>query len=85
MTDTELLQLLVRIARDTEGFEGDAPVEAAYWMSQYSPELLLPHEPAMLEMLPIVNGYGGHVALALGKTRTTRGRAAIVNELGDGQ
>jgi len=60
-------------------------MQAAFWMSQYSHGLLLPHEPAILEMLPIVDGYGGHVAHALGKTQTTRGRAAIMNELGDGQ
>jgi hypothetical protein len=83
--DAELLRLLVRIARDAEDYEGDAPMQAAYWASQYPTELLVPHEPALLEMLPIVNGYGGHVALALGKTRTSRGRAAILQELGDGK
>ena len=83
--DAGLLALLVRIARDADDYQGDAPMQAAYWMSQYSADLLMPHEPALLEMLPIVDGYGGHVALALGKTRSPRGRAAIAKELGNGE
>lgn len=83
--DIELLQLLVTIAADTEDYGGDAPMQAAYWTSQYPAELLVPHEPALLEMLPIVNGYGGHIAFALGKTGTVRGREAILRELGDGR
>lgn len=85
LDDVELLALLVRIARDAHDYEGDAPMQAAYWMSQYPGDLLVPHEAALLEMLPIVDGYGGHVALALGKTQSPRGREAIVRELGDGQ
>jgi hypothetical protein len=85
LDDVELLALLVRIARDAEDYEGDAPMQAAYWMSQYPANLLMPHEAALLEMLPMVDGYGGHVALALGKTRSPRGREAIVQELGNGE
>jgi hypothetical protein len=59
-------------------------MQAAYWVSQFPSSLLRPHEPVLYEMLPIVDGYGGRVALALGKTGSQRGRAAIIEELGDG-
>jgi hypothetical protein len=85
LDDVELLALLVRIARDPDDYAGDAPMQAAYWMSQYPANHLIPHEAALLEMLPIVDGYGGHVALALGKTRSPRGREAILQELGNGE
>jgi hypothetical protein len=82
--DADLLALFVKIARDEDGHLGDAPMQAAYWVSKFPPVLLLPHEPALVEMLSIVDGYGGHVALALGKTGSERGRNAIIEELGDG-
>jgi len=46
--------------------------------------LLEPYEPKLLSLLTTVNGYGGHIALALGKTRSPRGRIALLSELGDG-
>ena len=85
LDDTELLALLVQIVRDADDYQGDAPMQAAYWMSQFRGDLLMLHEASLLEMLPIVDGYGGHVALALGKTRSPRGRQAIVRELGNGE
>jgi hypothetical protein len=82
--DPALLDLLVRIAVDDAGHEGDAPMQAAYFASQFSGEELVRYEPALLALLGTANGYGGHVAVALGKTRSPRGRAAITAELGDG-
>jgi hypothetical protein len=84
LSNAELLALLVKIARDADDHGGDAPMQAAYWVSQYPSSLLIPHEAALFEMLPIVDGYAGHVALALAKTGSQRGRLAIVQELGDG-
>jgi len=46
--------------------------------------MLKPHEQTLREMLPTVNGYGGSIALALGKTGSAAGRQAIIKELGDG-
>lgn len=82
--DPALLDLLVLIAVDDAGYEGDAPMQAAYFASQFPGEQLDRHEPALLALLGTANGYGGHVAVALGKTRSQRGRAAIIAERGDG-
>ena len=82
--DAELLALLVLIAKDDEDYEGDAPMRAAYYASQFPGNLLLPHEAELRAMLPIVEGYGGHIALALGKTKSVAGKTAILNGLGDG-
>jgi hypothetical protein len=82
--DEELLALLIRIAKDAEDYEGDAPMQAAYYASQFPGSLLLPYEAELRAMLPIVNGYGGHIALALGKTKSIAGKQVILNELGDG-
>lgn len=84
LADEELLRLLIRIAKDDGDQGGDAPMQAAYYASQFPGKLLLPYEVELRTMLPIVNGYGGHVALALGKTKSAAGKQAILNELGDG-
>jgi hypothetical protein len=59
-------------------------MQAAYFASQYPGTLPEPYEPKLLDLLPTVNGYGGHIALALGKTKSPRGKAALLAELGDG-
>ena len=82
--DHEVLDLLIRIAKDEEDYGGDAPMQAAYFASQFPGHLLLPYEAELRAMLPVVRGYGGHVALALGKTKSIAGKEAILNELGDG-
>lgn len=83
-SDSALLSLLVKIAVDAEGYEGDAPMQAAYFTSQYGSALLAPHASALLHLLPQANGYGGHVALALARSGLPEGKAAILSELGDG-
>ena len=84
LSDPELLSLLMTIALDTYDHGGDAPMQAAYFASQFSGSLLVRHEPALFGLLTSANGYGGHVALALGKTKSARGKEALVAELGDG-
>ncbi len=84
MSDPEFLSLLMCIALDEYGYLGDAPMQAAYFVSQFPGELLAPHEAALFELLPQADGYGGHVALALAKTKSERGKQAILTELGDG-
>ncbi|CAM0999784.1 hypothetical protein EJMOOK_14070 [Rhodanobacter sp. Root179] len=84
LNDPELLSLLVKIALDAEDHGGDAPMQAAYFTSQFPNSLLVRYEPELFGLLTSANGYGGHVALALGKTRSARGKEALVAELGDG-
>jgi len=84
LDDRELLSLLVKIAEDAEGHGGDAPMQAAYFASQFAGSLLAAHEPTLFRLLTEVNGYAGHIALALGKTRSMRAKAALLSELGDG-
>lgn len=64
--DPVLLELLIRIAVDDGGYEGDAPMQAAYFASQFPAEQLALYEPALLALLGAANGYRGHVAVALG-------------------
>lgn len=82
--DPVLLELLVRIAVDEAGYEGDAPMQAACFASRFSGDQLARHEPDLLALLSTANEYGGHVAVALGKTGSSKGKAAITAELGDG-
>lgn|SRR5215470_8445860 len=84
LADQELLALLMKIAENAEDWDGDAPMQAAHFASQFPGALLEPYEPKLLSLLTAVNGYGGHIALALGKTRSPRGRIALLSELGDG-
>ena len=84
LADPQLLALLMKIAEDAEEWGGDAPMQAAHFASQFPGGLLSPYEPKLLNLLATVNGYSGHIALALGKTRSPRGKAALLSELGDG-
>lgn len=85
LDDTDLLNCLVTIAKDEDGYLGDAPMQAAYFVSQHGPEMLTPYESDLIAMLPEVDGYAGHIALALGKTQSVPGKQLITQELGDGQ
>lgn len=84
LDDWTLLSLLMRIAEDAEDYGGDSPMQAAFYASQFSGDFLKPFEPKLLDLLTQVNGYGGHIALAIGKTKSLRGKAALESELGDG-
>ena len=80
----EFIALLVEIAVDRDDHQGDAPMRAAYYLSQASPDLVRPFEGQLLELLRRAEGYGGHVALALGRMRSARARPFIESELRDG-
>jgi hypothetical protein len=82
--DAALLSVLIEIAVDAGDHGGDGPMQAAYFASQFSAELLAPYAAVLLRLLPRADGYGGHVAVALAKCRSPEGRAAIIAELGDG-
>lgn len=82
--DAELLTLLLKIAVDENGLEGDAPMQAAHFAAQFPGTLLAQYESELLELLGTANGYRGHVAIALAKTGSLRGKAALLGELGDG-
>jgi hypothetical protein len=84
LDNPKLLALLVHIAKDDKDYGGDAPMTAAYYVSEFPPQMLEQHEQTLREMLPTIDGYGGHVALALGKTRSPAGRQVIIEQLGDG-
>ena len=84
LDDPELLRLLWSIAKDEAGYLGDAPMQAAYYLSKFPPNLLRPYETELLAMLSDVDGYGGHIAVALGKVKSDVGKQAILKELGDG-
>jgi hypothetical protein len=81
----EFVSLLVRIALDEEDYGGDAPMQAAYYLSQAPSENVRPFEPQLLALLTTANGYGGHVALALGRMRSSQAQPVILSELDDGE
>jgi hypothetical protein len=85
LASPEFVSLLVRIALDEEDYGGDAPMQAAYYLSQAPSENVRPFEPQLLALLTTANGYGGHVALALGRMRSSSAKAVIQSELGDGE
>ena len=85
LASDEFIALLVRIAIDEDDFEGDAPMQAAYYLSKAAPELLQPFEPQLLSLLTSANGFGGHVALALGRMHSRQAEPIIRSELGDGK
>lgn len=84
LSDPDLLALLIRIAEDEDDHQGDAPLQAAYYVSQFPSSLLVQHEVALIRILPQANGYGGHIAAALGKIQSTQAKALLEQELGDG-
>jgi len=47
---------------------------AAYYVSEFSGPMLKPHEQTLRDILPSVNGCGGQIGLALGKTGSAAGK-----------
>lgn len=84
LSDPELLATLMEITVDAGGHLGDARMQAAYFVSQFPASMLIRHEAALVDLLPRADGYGGHIAVALGKTRSPRGRQLLIQKLGDG-
>ena len=85
MLSQEFVSLLVRIAVDEDGYEGDAPMQAAYFLSETSPEYTRPHESALLRLLTAANGCAGHVALTLGRMQSSSARPIIESALQEGE
>lgn len=85
LVSPEFVSLLAHIAIDEEDNGGDAPMQAAYYLSQAPSENVRPFEPQLLALLTTANGYGGHIALALGRMRSSLAKAVIQSELGDGK
>jgi hypothetical protein len=61
----EFVSQLVKIAIDADDHQGDAPMQAAYYLSLASPDFTKQHEEALIGLLITANGYAGHVALVL--------------------
>jgi hypothetical protein len=76
--------MLIRIAKDDDDHGGDAPLTAAFYVAEFPAPMLQSYEQTFREMLPVVNGYGGSIALALGKTKSAAGRQMIIEQLGNG-
>jgi hypothetical protein len=78
------VRLLVQIAVDADDFQGDAPMTAAYYLSLAEPELTKPHEPELLALLTIADGYSGSIALALGRMKSLQAKPTIEQMLAQG-
>ena len=83
LDDSKMLLLLLRIAKDDEDYGGDAPMQAAYYLSQFSASMLVPHAHELLAKLPVTDGFASHIAVALGKTQLPEVRQALLEGLGD--
>jgi hypothetical protein len=85
LSSPDFIVLLVKIAVDDADYQGDAPMQAAYFLSQASPFLTRPFEQQLYALLTTANGYGGHIALVLGRMQSALAKDVIRSELGDGQ
>jgi hypothetical protein len=80
----EFVSLLVDIAVDAADYQGDAPMQAAYFLSKAPPSLVQPHETALLALLESADGYAGSVALMLGRMKSQQAKAVIEQRLAEG-
>jgi hypothetical protein len=62
LNSPEFVALLGRIAVDAQDRQGDAPMQAAYFLTVASPALIRPHETELLGILTTADGYSGSVA-----------------------
>ena len=87
LDDSQLTACLVRIARDADDYGGDAPMQAAYYLSKTSADLLAPHESALIDTIPVADdaGYTGHIAIALAKTNTVSVKPLIERAAAEGR
>ena len=80
----EFISLLVKITVDAEDYEGDAPMQATYYLSMASPELTHNHETELLALLPIAPGYSSGVALTLGRMKSELAKPIITEMVAKG-
>ena len=73
----DFIAQLVFIAIDVLDYQGDAPMQAAYFLSITNPSLVIPHEAALLSLLETADGYSGSIAVALGRMRSTLAKSLI--------
>jgi hypothetical protein len=80
----EFVSLLVRIAVDADDYGGDAPMQAAYYLSRVRSALLQPDEASLIDLLGTADGYAGFVALALGHMRSQKAKPIITRMMAEG-
>ena len=73
----EFVGLLVHIAIDADDYQGDAPMQAAYFLSKAAPSHLQPYETVLISLLESTNGYAGSIALALGRMKSSEAKPII--------
>jgi hypothetical protein len=57
LSDTDFISLLVKIALDEEDYGGDAPMQAAFYLSKASPALTRQYEEVLIPLLTAAVGY----------------------------
>lgn len=83
LASIDFVALLVKIALDEDEQQGDAPMQAAYFLSHASPSLTEMHEDKLLSLFTSANGYQGHIALTLGRMQSLPARFVIESALSD--
>ncbi len=81
MKDRSMCELLVKIAKDEDDYQGDAPMQAAYYLRFIDSDLLKKFENELIEMFEYVDGYQGHIAILLGIIKSRKGLELIKNEI----
>jgi hypothetical protein len=84
LSSPEFVEQLVEIAVDADDQQGDAPMQAAYFLSQASPAHTRSHEKLLLALLSTADGYSGHVARALGRMKSGEAKPIIARMLAEG-
>jgi hypothetical protein len=80
----EFVETLVRIAVDEDDYEGDAPMQAAYFLSEAPLFLIRPHESELLRLLTTADGYKCWVAIALGRIKSPEAKPVILRMVEEG-
>src|SRR2546430_643751 len=84
LSSPAFVDLLVQIAVDADDHQGDAPMQAAYFLSQAPPAHIRVHEKQLLALLSTANGYSGHIALTLGRIQSRDAKPLIAHMLMEG-
>lgn len=84
LSSPAFVSLLVQIAVDADDYQGDAPMQAAYFLSLASTAHTRSHEMKLLALLSAADGYSGHVARALGRMKSPAAKPIIARMLVEG-
>ena len=84
LESADFIAQLVFIAIDALDYQGDAPMQAAYFLSTTNPSLVTPHEAELRSLVETADGYSGSIAVALGRMRSPLAKPLIEKRAREG-